>query len=88
MGTKRNPGKFDCYAKLADDEPFFVLRAKDPVAPMLVMAWRALRSGSGQKAYNCMLTAVAELKASGRTFLPLESDKLQEAMACALVLMI
>lgn len=36
MSTKLDPGQFDCYAKLADDEPYFVLRAKDPHAPVLV----------------------------------------------------
>lgn len=43
MSTKLNPGQFDCYAKLADDEPYFVLRAKDPHAPALVEMWAALR---------------------------------------------
>ena len=39
MGTKLKPGKFDCYAKAAGDEPIFVLRAKDPRAPNLVRNW-------------------------------------------------
>ena len=43
MSTKLNPGQFDCYAKLKDDEPYFVLRAKDPHAPALVELWAALR---------------------------------------------
>lgn len=43
MSTKQNPGKYDCYARLADDEPYFVLRAKDPHAPVLVELWVALR---------------------------------------------
>jgi hypothetical protein len=43
MSTKTDPGTFDCYAKLADDEPYFVLRAKDPHAPALVELWAALR---------------------------------------------
>lgn len=42
MGTKRNPGKFDCYEAADDDEPLFVLRAKDSEAPELVRDW-ALR---------------------------------------------
>ena len=36
MGTKANPGQFDCYAAAADDEPLFVLRANDPLAPSLL----------------------------------------------------
>ena len=39
MGTKNNPGKFDCYAKAHPDEPIFVLRANDPLAPALVRTW-------------------------------------------------
>ena len=39
MATKRNPGQFDCYAEAADDEPIFVLRANDPLAPHLVLDW-------------------------------------------------
>ena len=34
--TKNEPGKFDCHAKAADDEPLFTLRAKDPIAPAMV----------------------------------------------------
>lgn len=44
MSTKNDPGKYDCYAKLADDEPYFVLRAKDPHAPALVELWASLRA--------------------------------------------
>lgn len=43
MSTKNDPGRFDCYNKLADDEPYFVLRAKDPHAPVLVELWASLR---------------------------------------------
>ena len=39
MGTKNNPGEFDCYANADRDEPLFVLRASDPLAPMLVRNW-------------------------------------------------
>lgn len=39
MGTKNNPGQYDCYSKLEDDEPYFLLRGKDPVAASLVREW-------------------------------------------------
>lgn len=39
MGTKANPSKYDCYAEAADDEPLFILRAKDPTAAILVRLW-------------------------------------------------
>lgn len=39
MGTKNNPGQFDCLAKLAPDEPFFVLRGQDATSANLVELW-------------------------------------------------
>jgi hypothetical protein len=39
MGTKNNPGKYDCYVKAGPDEPIFVLRAKDALADELVDKW-------------------------------------------------
>lgn len=31
-----------CLTKAEDDEPLFVLRAKDPIAPIVVRVWAAL----------------------------------------------
>lgn len=45
MGTKTNPGKFDCYEAAAPDEPMFVLLARDPLAPYLVRLWALLKYG-------------------------------------------
>ena len=39
MGTKDNPGEFDCHASASADEPIFTLRARDPQAPELVRRW-------------------------------------------------
>jgi hypothetical protein len=39
MGSKNNPGDFDCYANALPDEPMFILLARDPGAPLLVEAW-------------------------------------------------
>lgn len=39
MGSKLNPGKFDCYTNALPDEPMFVLLARDPFAPELVRMW-------------------------------------------------
>jgi hypothetical protein len=39
MGTRRNRSKYDCLNKLGPDEPRFVLRAQDRLAPELVEAW-------------------------------------------------
>ncbi len=43
MGTKNHPGAFDCYAAADDDEPMFVLLARDEQAPELVEKWAATR---------------------------------------------
>lgn len=39
MGTKKNPGDYDCYANAEPDEPMFVLLGRDDRAPALVEAW-------------------------------------------------
>ncbi len=47
MGTKNNPGAYDCYAAAAPDEPIFILLARDKLAPILVDLWAALRDQHG-----------------------------------------
>lgn len=52
MGSKKNPGKHDCYNAAEDDEPMFVLLARDPHAPFLVELWatfRELHAGNPSK---------------------------------------
>lgn len=39
MGTKNNPGIFDCYQIALPDEPMFVLLARDPQFYERVMDW-------------------------------------------------
>lgn len=39
MGTKREPGQFDCYLNAHPDEPLFVLLARDPAAPAAILEW-------------------------------------------------
>ena len=41
MGTKNNPGEFDCYESADPDEPMFVLLARDELAPDRVLDWAA-----------------------------------------------
>lgn len=69
MGTKNNPGPFDCYAKAHPDEPIFTLRAKDPLAPALVRLWAHVR-----RVYD---------QAHGRPMTTSDSDKYFEANQCA-----
>lgn len=53
MGTRNNPGKFDCLSKAEPDEPMFVLLGRDPVAPMLVNMWVEVRSRMGEEQEKC-----------------------------------
>ena len=43
MGTKANPSAFDCYENAADDEPMFVLLARDRIGADLVRKWADVR---------------------------------------------
>ena len=43
MGTKTNPGEFDCYALALPDEPVFVLLGRDPDFARLVLSWASQR---------------------------------------------
>lgn len=45
MGTKNDPGKFDCYGAAEPDEPMFVLLGRDRLAPSLVDEWADLAEG-------------------------------------------
>lgn len=48
MGSKRNPGKFDCYEAAHPEEPMFVLLGRDRQAPSLVRQWADWREGKGE----------------------------------------
>ena len=39
MSTRQSRSRFDCLARLAPDEPYFVLRAQDRLAPEQIEAW-------------------------------------------------
>jgi hypothetical protein len=43
MGTKNDPGEFDCYANAAPDEPMFILLGRDPHAHAAVRLWATTR---------------------------------------------
>jgi hypothetical protein len=45
MGTKNNPGRFDCYGNALPEEPMFILLGRDRHAPMVVEFWADLRAG-------------------------------------------
>jgi hypothetical protein len=43
MGTKLNPGVYDCYNAAESDEPNFTLLARDPNAGRFVRMWATAR---------------------------------------------
>ncbi len=43
MGSKKTPAAFDCYANAEEDEPMFIVLARDKDAPLLVRMWALLR---------------------------------------------
>ena len=47
MARKSIELKSGCMAKAFDDEPTFVLLARDPAAPAAIRAWIAVRIGMG-----------------------------------------
>lgn len=48
MGTKNNPGNFNCYAAAMPDEPIFILMGRDPAAPVAMEFWIEERQRLGK----------------------------------------
>lgn len=86
MGTKNNPGSYDCYANAEPDEPMFVLLARDPLAPILVEIWAKLReyfpsdSQKTHEARNCA-NAMRDWREENRELI--SAAKLREVQALA-----
>lgn len=83
MGTKNNPGEFDCCKAAEPDEPTFVLLARDPAAANLVMAWAAIRSGNNDDAFLSLRAAMADMAKSGKDYSYSFSEKVNDAKRCA-----
>ena len=84
MGTKNNPGKFDCYANAEPNEPMFVLLARDRLAGHLVSLWSKVRYGdpeAAQVVFNDML-----VKHLGHYQVAPDVPKAEEAMDCSLAM--
>ena len=84
MGTKNNPGKWDCYENAEHDEPMFVLLARDRLAGHLVSLWSKMRYGdleAAQVVFHDMLT-----KHLGHYQVEPDVPKAQEAMDCSLAM--
>lgn len=81
MGTKNNPGKFDCYANADPDEPMFVLLGRDRLAAHLVSIWSKIRMGDMEAASVVFLDLLA--KHSVTYGMEPDVDKAIEAMNCS-----
>ena len=75
MATKNDPGEFDCYGAAEPDEPLFILRANDPLAPGIVRQW-ANRYHEQRRVERRILGAASQDTAKVRR-------KIEEAQRCA-----
>lgn len=81
MGTKNDPGKYDCHTKAHPDEPMFTLLGRDPTAYHLVRIWTALSWGHFAMARVALDDAIAEISVRAAALQP--EHKLLEALACS-----
>jgi hypothetical protein len=81
MGTKNNPGQFNCYDKAENNEPLFTLLGRDPQGADFVHLWAALRAkdyhGADRIFDRMKLTAANQAHKHG------DADKVAEAVNCA-----
>lgn len=83
MGTKNNPGNFDCYANALPDEPMFVLLGRDPLAPGLTQIWAMIRAGNRAEAKRAFNELIVGPQSSVYVLHP-EDTKALEASDCAM----
>ena len=79
VGSKANPSKYDPYAKLADDEPYFIIRANDLLSSALIELHAYIGAGQSGAAHN----KLAEIMAltSAKPPRPSDSPKYRETFA-------
>jgi len=80
MGTKNDPGPYDCHAKAEDDEPLFTLLARDPLGHAIVELWAHLRSHDISSAVFCFGYLVAQ---TAKLAFETNTSKIDEAFQCA-----
>lgn len=61
MGTKNDPGDYDCYANAEPDEPMFILLGRDPAASATVEAWRSIRAAIGKEPLDSLKSQEAHV---------------------------
>jgi hypothetical protein len=60
LGSKSRPSQYDCLPDLAEDEPYFVIRADDPLADAIVELHAYIGAGQAGAAHN-KLAEIMEL---------------------------
>ncbi len=84
VGSKANPSQHDCYPNLAEDEPYFVLRADDPLSSALLELHAYIGAGQSGAAHN-KLAEIMSLT-SPRPPRPSDSPKYRETFNISLAM--
>lgn len=84
MGTKNNPGRFDCFAAAEPDEPLFGLLARDALAAHMVSIWSKLRMGDHEAARVVFNHLLEQATQAGYPRAGDDVDKAIEAMDCSM----
>ena len=79
VGSKSNPSQFDVLDKLGEDEPYFVIRAHDPLSSALVELHAYIGAGQSGAAHN-KLAEIMELTRD-KPPRPSDSPKYRETFA-------
>lgn len=84
IGSKANPSQYDCYPDLAEEEPYFVIRADDPLSNALVELHAYIGAGQSGAAHN----KLAEIMSMTADHPPRPSDspKYRETFAISLAM--
>ncbi|MBI1398685.1 aspartate decarboxylase [Hyphomonas sp.] len=84
VGSKANPSQFDVLPKLAQDEPYFVIRAHDPLSSALVELHAYIGAGQSGAAHNKLAEIMA--MTSQKPPRPASSPKYRETFAISLAM--
>ena len=79
LGSKANPSKFDCYPDLAENEPYFVIRAHDRLSDALVELHAYIGAGQSGAAHNKLAEIMRLTEAAPPR--PSDSPKYRETFA-------
>ena len=79
LGSKANKSQFDVYDELGEDEPYFVIRARDPLATALLELHAYIGAGQAGAAHN-KLAEIMDLTKQ-RAPRPSDSPKYRETFA-------